>query len=364
MIYCGMFFSHRCVHIFLLINILVRGIDHAIFSEDSILEWDPYKINNHCPRFVEAGVGNAGLGDELEHFIYSLNIAKLFEAIILIHGGLISGSKISHIGSAKYSDIAELLGIQALPLSFVVENNYSLHRIDLSFSKALELKGSLLDGTGQLPCNTTIRSDINSCQGQWCPVMLPEFDFIKNVASIIKNNRAKSTCIVFGRGFGPSCKSAAINVVWHIRTGDIDLHKEDSNYFNTLLTNLLFVLSANESDIGSRIHLAFETQLSVPFLERLVPAAKFHVGRDILDTVCSFMTSDIFISSGSSFALVLAFSKRNQPIIFEEVRKEALKQRHIFREEHAILLERGQPVMKLDEVKEKVEAALKIAKTC
>jgi hypothetical protein len=149
----------------------------------------------------------------------------------------------------------------------------------------------------------------------------------------------------------------------------------DINYFSTMLKNLLFVLSANESDIGKKVHIAFESQHSVTFLEKLIPNAKFNVGRDIMDTVCSFLTSDIFISSGSTFALVLAFAPRNKPIIFEELRKEKIldeirrenkgfKQHHIFRADDAILLRRGQPLLQLEEVKDKVEAALKAAKTC
>jgi len=43
----------------LLFPLIYGGIlNEAIFSEESILEWDPYKVNLHCPRFVEASVGN------------------------------------------------------------------------------------------------------------------------------------------------------------------------------------------------------------------------------------------------------------------------------------------------------------------
>ena len=145
--------------------------------------------------------GVSGLGDELEHFIYSLNIAKMFEATILVEGGLMAGSKIKHIGSSQYQDVAALLGIKSpVQLSFV-ENFYSpSHKLELSFSEALGLKKSLLNGTARLHCNTTIRSDISSCQGEWCSISLPNFDFIKNVASILKNNTARSTCREFGRG--------------------------------------------------------------------------------------------------------------------------------------------------------------------
>jgi hypothetical protein len=125
-------------------------------------------------------------------------------------------------------------------------------------------------------------------------------------------------------GYGVSnCKTPTVNVHWHVRTGDIELHK-DTSYYDTLLRNLLTVLSAKKSDIGKRIRIAFESQKSVPFLTKLIPAAKFHVGRDIVDAVCGFLTSDIFVSSGSSFAVLLAFAPRNRPVIFEEVRKEVM----------------------------------------
>jgi len=138
------------------------------------------------------------LGDELEHFIYSLNIAKLFEATILVHGGLISGSTTGHIGNAQYPDIAALLGIHPVPASFA-EKYSPQHKMELSFSQAIYFKETLLNGTAQLLCNTTIVSNIYSCEG-WCPLMLSEFDLIKNVSPILQNSRAKSTCIAFGRG--------------------------------------------------------------------------------------------------------------------------------------------------------------------
>ena len=42
----------------------------------------------------------------------------------------------------------------------------------------------------------------------------------------------------------------------------------------------------------------------------------------LLETVCKILTSDIFVSTGSSLAIVLAFLPEASPILFEEVKKE------------------------------------------
>ena len=139
------------------------------------------------------------MGDELEHFIYSLNVAKMFEASIFMNGGLISGStKVKHVGAAQYPDIATLLGIHPVPFSFV--SKYSpQYKLELNFSQAIYFKHAILNGSAQLLCNTTIVSNIYSCKG-WCPLMQSEFDWINNVSPVLRNSGAKSTCIAFGRG--------------------------------------------------------------------------------------------------------------------------------------------------------------------
>ena len=47
-------------------------------------DWDPFTIDKKCPKVVLAQTGQGGLGDQLEHYVFSLHIATLLHATIAI----------------------------------------------------------------------------------------------------------------------------------------------------------------------------------------------------------------------------------------------------------------------------------------
>lgn len=79
----------------------------------------------------------------------------------------------------------------------------------------------------------------------------------------------------------------ALNVVWHIRTGDVKLHAEPT-YFHTVLKYLKLALSSSPSTSDNstsdsttpnyRLQLVFESQERVEFLENMFPDAIFNIG--------------------------------------------------------------------------------------
>lgn len=360
-LYCSVF-AHR------------QSDEFAIFSDESLLLWSPYTINQACTRYVIAGVGKivykriifkimscvlictiegvAGLGDEIEQFIYAMNVAKVFEATVVIQGGLNDGSHIEHVGSSKYPEVATLLGIQPMNTAFESrDSRVQWNELEMTFQEVLEFKNSLQNGTARLPCNTIIRSYINSCDNRWCTLVAPIYPFLRNAAPYLRNNSARSTCLQWQKGF-TDCHSPMVNVVWHVRTGDIQLHKKES-YYDKVADNLLAGLAASRKDIGKSVNLVFESQLALPSLVKKFPHARFHIGQDIMDTVCTFLSSDVFVSSGSSFVTVLAFAPPHRPVVFEEVRKEIdwlrdkrIVSRHFFSDKEAVLMEEGVPQMK------------------
>jgi len=349
------------------------GNEFAVFSKQSRLRWSPYTINEDCPIFVDSNVGRLGLGDELERLIYSLNIAKFFEATLLLDGGLILGSiEKRHSGSASYSKVADILGIRFLKNITSMNMQFGpLKEIVMSFPDLVELNKGLRNSSLRLHCRTLIRSDVGSCNGGWCPVVYPGHNFVNEVSWLLRNNSAKSYCLESKLGFPiKSLKQPnKLNVVWHIRTGDIALYNNKVLYYDTLLRTLLDSTEMKRKDIGQRLQLVFESQEKVPFLESEFPTARFNIGKDIFSSICTFLTSDIFISCGSTFALVLAFAQQpHHPIIFEEVRKETylgsysrehtVRQRHIFTKDVAVLLEEGKPIMRIEEVKRLVTTIL------
>ena len=85
-----------------------------------------------------------------------------------------------------------------------------------------------------------------------------------------------------------------------MRAGDICLHCDDLSYYRRI--HLLL----NTSLEGFEYKIIFEAQEKVTFLEQEFPHAQFHIGSKLVQTVCNFLTADILITAGSSFAPMAA----------------------------------------------------------
>ena len=100
----------------------------------------------------------------------------------------------------------------------------------------------------------------------------------------------------------------------------------------------------------------------------------------LVETFCNIITSDIFVSTGSSLALILAFLPESSPILFEENKKILLgrirprwegvkhtphwmnsRNEHLFNtnENSAILLQNGTPINSYSEITRLVRSRLK-----
>jgi len=128
--------------------------------------------------------------------IYALNVAKLFEATLLLDGGLILGSTENiHSGSSIYNKVADILGIRFLGNFTQMNERFGpLKELSISFPDIVALSKGLHNSSLQLHCRTIIRSDIGSCKGGWCPVVYPGHNFVKEVNWLLRNNTAKKYC--------------------------------------------------------------------------------------------------------------------------------------------------------------------------
>jgi len=141
-----------------------------------------------------------------------------------------------------------------------------------------------------------------------------------------------------------------VNIVWHVRTGDISLHN-NVMYYNNFFSLLVGIFGIKRRKVKRLLNVVFESQHPIPFLNSSFPHATFNVAHNITSTVCNFLTSDVFISSGSSMSAVLAFAKPLHPIILEERRKEinwehfiaqsSIQQPHMFTKEMSLHVVNG-----------------------
>eukprot|EP01036_Dinobryon_divergens_P027505 gene27505-36293_t len=128
----------------------------ATFTDESAVNWNPFKVDEDCPQFVIANVGAHGLGDQLEHYVYFLAVAQALEATMLINGGLVDGSlhKHNHTGAAEYPAIARLLGVVRNETS-----SFSLpkHSMNLRFAEAVNIRKAANNNNGQSTLRCYVR---------------------------------------------------------------------------------------------------------------------------------------------------------------------------------------------------------------
>lgn len=343
----------------------VGSIAIRTYSQETYDNWTPYFINKACPIYVVCRAGDGGFGDRLEHYIYFMNIAKLLQATLVYEvipeECLKQGHNCGH-NPKEYSFImSEILGINFTFNSSSLESlrdKTTTHRI--SFPEAKILEESIQNGTAKVMCNSIYESNIYSCNGQWCPTSI-DYNFVENVKWHLRTNQAVQACSTLKYGFFPS--SNEINVVWHIRNGDICLHCRDVEYIRKIYLMILSSLDMSENESKRRIQFHIESTDPLPELEQSFPMFLFHNNQGLFaEHVCRVLTGDIYISTGSSLVILGAFASINRPIIFEEERKnqhnEVFKQRHIFPEKDVIWMFNGVPSKTFNEVKSILKSSL------
>ena len=173
-----------------------------VVREDISKEWNPHIINNaSCPKFVLAELGSAGMGDQLEHYLYYLYLAKLLDATLVVDGFMNGGfynTNALHSGSTEYRWVAEhLFGIPMKWNATYVRSVYQPATIGLKYddvttAKSKEIAGGPSVSSLLLPCNTMATSSIKDCDG-WCHRTRPFVGFTE-VGWMLRQNKGYEKC--------------------------------------------------------------------------------------------------------------------------------------------------------------------------
>jgi hypothetical protein len=174
------------------------------------------------------------------------------------------------------------------------------------------------------------------------------------ISEDLRRSNARGKCCQDGIGF--SERKDIINVVWHIRNGDLCLYCNDQSYFRRVHDLIVSSTDGLHKPIG----FTFISENQAPIVSELFPEATQLFGNGILlQTVCVLLTADIVVASGSSFPIMLSiFAPKNSQIIFEEARKEFKKDgipvQHFFNSSQAVLIYEGMPLSKPHEIRKLV----------
>jgi hypothetical protein len=303
--------------------------------------------NASCPQYFTCNTMSNGLGDHLERLIYCMHAAKLlgFNASDMVVRSF-DRAPAKHSGSAEYEEVAAFLGVQTelarnRTLKSLRRQHGSLAVYQLTLYQVYATHARLLTGW-QLPCASVYSSEINSCLG-WC-TRKTDYSALRDTEWLLRGGRPRDKCRARGLGF--PADAPGVQLVWHVRNGDICLKCRASYYVN--------LLKALQETLGDRqLAVTFESQqeISFPTPPQLADVlefsgAAFHVNQSLLSSVCTFLTADVLLTTGSSLPVFLAtFADPWAPILFEERMKGGRRRvTHYRGREEAVLLDEGRVV--------------------
>jgi hypothetical protein len=276
-------------------------------THQNVAQFDPYAVNAHCPRVIACRTDNGGFGDQLEHFVYCMQAALDMNATVMLDD--MSFLESGHKGAEEYLEASGLLGIT------VLGNAPAQPDCQGGFVKPAEIWG----------CGDAV--------GGWCHNVHSRRGILNSVLlSVLRRNGAVHSCAT---RLDPPLRAGLVNVVFHVRAGDVCLHCDDVPFVRSVLGYLS----------GLRTHVIFESSFPLPEMQAAFPQAEFRRS-GLLGAVCLMLLGDILVTTGSSLpAMVAAFAPPSAPLVFEELRKEAQADSrnapHFFSADNAVLLKNG-----------------------
>jgi hypothetical protein len=85
------------------------------------------------------------------------------------------------------------------------------------------------------------------CNGTWCPFVVKE---IHEVKWILKHNFFVSHCAK--NKIGLKRERGRVNVLWHVRSGDLCIRCKDPRYFDALLQQIGSALQSRANTVSHR----------------------------------------------------------------------------------------------------------------
>jgi len=306
------------------------------------INWDSYVVNDECPKFLSTPIEHGGLGDQLERFVFSLHVATVLNATVVNDG---FGRRSEH-----YSVIERF----SRPYAYFFENLFGFHILstqkitDLYNPRTVRLNYSAAAQLGSLgPCNTHFVVSVWSCAyvrpdrggevDRWCP-HTPGLASaaLESVRWQVRYSYLSESCAA--RTFTTTSrwhKTTAVNVVWHVRTGDLCMHCSDSAYFLRVHD---LIMQAVE---GCRINLVV---LSQHVLQSMSEMRLSHVTYLSLSDMFDFiLKSDFLITTGSTLPIMLAaFSHPFNFLVLEESKHDAPQgAAHVFSSAFTVPMDNG-----------------------
>jgi len=288
-----------------------------------------FSVNATCPRFVFLTTGIEGFGDQLSRAFTLLAAAKVLGATAVFDDFF--GMQSRH-HSNGYKILFRELGFPTEQIVNMTRANQlgvrwveplTLDTILMAPVPGLNRHDSALrDPSTLLACGAGVQTDIESCkQGKyskvWCPSKLTGRiqSIIRPILDEMTANRGPLL-----RSRHPLLRDDHVNIVWHVRTGDICIRCGDISFYKTVDSFLRQAFTEIVPFQNIVIHMA-DPALDERF-QSLHKATHF-TGEDPMDAINLFLNADVLVTLGSSFATLTSWPNSfQQPLILQSEKKE------------------------------------------
>ena len=268
-------------------------------------------VHISCPRFLRMDFSDAGFGDQVSRLIYLYTVASISNATVVVDDNYGRSSIHKREG---YKELFDKFGFPPSPLS---ESEVNARYPDLAWSTQSLAKVALQKPSvfSALPCGSGIRTSIYSC-GFWCPLSLSHF--VEIIAQPVIAELIEARHPSLNERISP-LRIDRLNIVWHVRTGDICLRCSDTVFFNNVKA-FLRIVTLNVPSQNIIVHQRDERISAI-----------FNASRDTIlyadknpeNAVKLFLNADILVVTGSSFpAMVAWLTPLHQPLVLLSEKKE------------------------------------------
>jgi len=271
------------------------------------------RINSDCPRF--AGISTSsrvGNGHFFGDFVFSLRLAIILNATLLYQ--------------PETFFQGEMHGSHAWMVAFLnlLEGEHKYSDVETKYMPTLlrvrSLKETTLLAKSKLShCNTLFWGSDGICDGSCFKDTGLHFDAVKWIfrAKFMRSRYVPKSELLY--------HVTDYNIAWHIRVGDIELHKSDETFFQSILSQILPALQFLKS--GTIRHYVFaDCEVCPPpgyyFLEDLLSHPVHVANMDAEDTMYHFVNADMVVETGSSFTTI-AHTVATKPVFIFTCPKES-----------------------------------------
>jgi hypothetical protein len=291
----------------------------SYYASNSITSWNELiAINTTCPRFLVVNMVNEGLGDMLSRLIAGVAVAINLKATLVFYHEFWRFS--NHLESG-YGNIFETeLGIPFLEVKL-------LKNIEQSY-KPFIIPGRIQPDMGiyspsnyfdKHPCNSLVHMSY-SCFGpaDWCTWYISS-----NVQYISKPIIDDSIRRIANHPLVEPLNRSVLNIIWHMRTGDICLHCTNASKFERV-HRFIETLLGPELANRTRTIVVHKADDRIPELFKNIPNVFMYTNKDERNAIRLFRQTDILITTGSTFPNSVAlFTPLHRPVVFQTLDKDA-----------------------------------------